>query len=127
MQNRCVRAYILPSRFSPHKVQAYVTMIEFAGVGSITRVPSRIADCTLRRAIHERPGAISSRKVGSTSSVNALLTNRHSFSGRRSGIGLYVDPILGLREEGGGDSFPRLVGKAPAIKYAELGAGTVEE
>ena len=90
----------------------------------MTSVPSRIADCTLRRAIQDNPGAISSLKVGSMSSVKARLTNRHSLSGRRSWVfGLYVLEMLGLRAEGGGES---LLGYEPAIKNAELAAGVID-
>src|SRR5271167_774221 len=99
-------------------------MIEFAGVGSIINVPSRIADSTLLLAIQDNPGAMSSRNVGSISSCNARLTNRHSLRGSRSVVGL---DKLELREDdvggGGGESFPAAVA---AVKCAELGPGTVE-
>jgi hypothetical protein len=105
-------------------------MIELVGVGSMINVPSRIADWTLRRAIHDSPGAISRRKVGSISSVNARLTKRHSLRGRRSyEAGLDMFPGLGLRFGGGGES---LEGYDPAIwgpmgiKKAELGMTVVE-
>ena len=70
---------------------------EFAGVGSMIRVPSRIADRTLRLAIQDSPGAMSSRKVGSISSVRVRLTNRHSLRGRRSTRTGEFE--LGLRDE----------------------------
>src|SRR5271154_2596770 len=99
-------------------------MIEFAGVGSMINVPSRMADCTLLLAIQDNPGAMSRRNVGSISSVNVRLTNRHSLRGRRSTV--LREDRLALREEGaegGGESFPE---KEAVMKYAELGPGTVE-
>jgi hypothetical protein len=44
-----------------------------AGFGSTTREPEVMLLSTVRRAIHESPGAISRRNVGSMSSTRARL------------------------------------------------------
>lgn len=73
VRNRCVRVFFPPGLLLPQREHENVEWVLARGIGSTTRFPSHMLLITVLRARHDRPGAVSRRKVGSISSVIARL------------------------------------------------------